>query len=223
MMAQIPQMALDGELVKTALLGQLWDRLKDLFRPEARKAKKDVAEHYESERPNWDLFIARAANSQDFIKQLKRSKKAPDKDLLHAVSMAALDKGPTLGEIESESNPGVKYQIRKIPGDTFACTCNDWRFKGSVNPGYECKHIRAHRKGLNKVASFRDMSMSFFDELEKIRDAQRTEAESTKGDVSTEGSRPFSNLLTQDEEPTLYNPRPAGEVDDPEVILGGSG
>jgi hypothetical protein len=209
-------------LVKTALLGSVWDRVKDWFRPESRKAKKHVEEHYDSETPDWNLFVARASNSEDFIKQLKRSKKAPEKDLLHAVQMAALDKGPTLGEVESESTPGVKYQVRKLPNDAYGCTCNDWRFKGSVNPDYECKHIIAHRKGLNKVAGFKDMSIAFFDELQKIRDAQHATAENAMKGPYADNARPYSNLLTQDEEPVEYNPRPAGQPDDPEVILGGS-
>ena len=209
-------------LVKTALLGSVLDRVKDWLRPESRAAQKHVSEHYDSDRPDWNLFVARAANSPEFIRQLKKGKK-PQKDVLHAVSMAALDQGPTLGTVESEKNPGVQYQIRKLPNDRYGCTCNDWRYKGSVNPGYECKHIKAHREGLNKVAGFNETTAAFFDELQKIRDAQREAvAKDRKGNYADTGS-PFSNLLTQDEEPTTYNPRPVGQIDDPEVILGGAG
>jgi hypothetical protein len=212
------------ELEKIAVLGQLWDQLRDIFDTKKRKAKKDVVQHLKSKDPRkWDTFVANAANSPEFINQLRRNDSVPAKDALHAVSMASLAKGPTVGDVESQSVPGNKYQIRKIPGRKLACTCGDWRYKGSVNPGYECKHIKAHKQGLNKVAGFNEMTQAFFDELQKIRSDQHMDAEEGRRDQygDNDSAAPFSNILTQDEEPTTYNPRPAQHIDEPEVILGG--
>ena len=200
----------------------LWDRLRGIFNPEVGRAKKDVAEHFKTEQgpEKWDQFVAHAANSDEFIKQLQRSKSSDDKLVLHATSMGALQKAPTVGEVESEKGSGTKYQIRKLPDGNFACTCGDWRYKGSVHPGYACKHIKAHKQGLNKVASFRGMSTGFFDELQKIRTAQHIDAEEGHATGSASDARPYSHMLTQDEDTDDYNPRMDLSIDDPEVIVG---
>ena len=218
----LPTQSFGDELEKLAILAQLWDRLQDVFSSEKRKAKRDVAQHLKSKDPaKWDLFVANAANSPEFLKALERNEGAPAKDVLHAKRMAALNQGSPVGDVESASSPGIKYQVRGIPGGDFACTCGDWRYKGSVNPGYECKHIRAHKQGLNKVAGFNEMTQAFFDELLKMREAQAIDAEENKRDQYADNSRAYTNTLIQDEEPTSYNPHPAQAIDDPEVILGG--
>lgn len=218
-------------LEKQAFLGPVWDKVRDWLNPEKRKARKDVREHYQTKDPaKWDQFIARAAKSPEFIRQLERSKKVPRKDVIHAVNMAGLQKGPTVGEVESESSSGDKYQIRKLPSGDLACTCGDWRYKGSVTPGYECKHIRAHKKGLSKVASckeknaaFREKTLEYFDKLKQKRDEQRMEAVEGMRDGFGDPDSPFSSTLTQDEEPSTYNPNPPRAMEDPDIVLGGGG
>lgn len=215
--------AFGEELAKVAGLGDTWERFKDIFRPEARRAKKDVARHFMSEDPKkWDAFVQNAANSPEFIKQLKRSKQSDDKLVLHAASMHQLANSSVSGEVESQGNPGQKYQVKKLPGGQFGCTCNDWRYKGSVQPGYECKHVRAYKQGRVKVASFRDKTTAFFDELSKIREVEKAEAEAARDKEYYDNDRPFSNMLTQDDEPSYYNPHPAQPVEEPEIILGGN-
>ena len=66
------------------------------------------------------------------------------------------------------------------------------------------------------MPSFTDMTSSFFDELSNIRD-ETLKAREEEIDKRTD--RPFSSLLTQDEEPT-EEPNPAAyEMEEPEVVV----
>jgi hypothetical protein len=62
--------------------------------------------------------------------------------------------------------------------------------------------------------AFVDDTKSFFDELSNIADQQRAEAEE---DMDMDTGRPYSSLLTQDEEPNEYYPESAPEQE-PQVI-----
>lgn len=221
-MSSAAQDAFCDELAKIAGITALWDTFKDFFSPESKKAKFEIAEHFKStDSKKWDRFINNAAKSQEFIDQLKKSKKSDEKLVLHAVNMGALKKAPISGEVESQTQSGTKYQVKKLPTGYYGCTCNDWRYKGSVNPGYECKHIKAHKSGLNKVASFREVSAAFFDELQKIRHEEMKKVYEGLRSDQIQTAKPYSDLLTPGET-TYYNPRPAHPADDPEVIVGGS-
>lgn len=212
------------ELDKLGGLGAKWGRFKELFQPEAKKARSDVARHFKAKHPErWDDFIENAATSPSFLKELAASRSSDDKMVLHATSMAQLANANSVDQVESQRNPEQRYQIKKLPGGRLGCTCNDWRYKGSVRPGYACKHIRAYEGGKMKVGSFGDKTVAFFDELSKIRDADRIDAEGPQGQEYHDNDRPFSNLLTQDDEPSDYNPHPAQPIDEPEIILGGNG
>ena len=69
------------------------------------------------------------------------------------------------------------------------------------------------------MPSFREQTSSFFDELTNIIDAKKKAREK---DMQHSGQSPFSNQLTQDEEPSAetYNPHPIEETE-PEVIMRG--
>ena len=68
--------------------------------------------------------------------------------------------------------------------------------------------------------SFADQSKSFFDELSNIISAQKAEREAN---IDQRTDRPFSSLLTRDEEPVSdYNPLQAEEPE-PEVITRAGG
>jgi len=207
-------------LAKTADLSALWEQFRDLFDTKARQAKKDIQSHIKSDDPKkWDRFVDNATNSTGFLRQLKKSQ-VPKKDILHATNMAALHTSPVVGEVDSDSSSGMRYQIKKLP-DGLGCTCNDWRYKGSVNPGYECKHIKAFSLGKTKVSSFSEMTSAFFDELQRIRNEKRKEVYAGRREDYANSARPYSDLLLPGET-MYYNPRPVNAVEDPEVILGGS-
>ena len=66
------------------------------------------------------------------------------------------------------------------------------------------------------MASFAQMSQSFFDELSDIKDEERRNREK---DLDTHYDRPFSSMLTQDEEPS-EEPNPSSwDLDEPEVVV----
>lgn len=198
-------------------MSSLWDKVRDWASPSSRRARRDVRAHIKSSDPKkWDRFVTKAS-SPEFIRQLEKSKDTDDKLVLHAVQMGALQKAPKVSTVKSDKGSGKTYEIRKLPGGALGCTCNDWRYKGSVTPGYTCKHIRAFRGGMAKLSSFSKVTSGFFDELQKIRDA----AQSKGSTVGQDHARPYSNLLTMGEEPSLYNPHPISE-DAPDVIIGGS-
>jgi hypothetical protein len=124
---------------------------------EQKRHKKRVAYHFSPRAGDdrWDKFL-RNVQSQSFIDELSKHPKADDKLVQHAQSMHDLSGGETAGKIQSSRLPGRTYEIKRLdpqqelPGfqhKRYGCTCNDWRFKSSVNPGRECKHIRAFRKG----------------------------------------------------------------------------
>lgn len=69
------------------------------------------------------------------------------------------------------------------------------------------------------MSSFLQQSTSFFDELERILAEQQRDREDA---MEMHSERPYSSLLTQDEEPTQdYNPIQLEEPE-PEVVTRGS-
>jgi hypothetical protein len=100
----------------------------------------------------WDKFL-KNIRSRGFLDQIRSHPLADDKLRLHAESMHDLSRGQTIQKMRSMTKPGLSYEVRKIAPGTFGCTCPDWRYVGSVRPGYECKHIRAFKSGLSKVGS----------------------------------------------------------------------
>jgi hypothetical protein len=185
------------------------------------REKRRVEYHFSPRAGNerWDKFV-RSAQSQGFIDALSKHPGADAKLVQHAQSLHDLAKAEPLGKVQSSTSPSKTYEIRKTPDGRLACTCNDWRFKSSVDPGHECKHIAGFRQNKVKVGAkmpnFADMTSSFFDELSDIRD-KALQAREEEIDKRTE--RPFSSLLTQDEEPT-EEPNPAAyEMEEPEVVV----
>lgn len=144
--------AFADELEKIAGLRDLWQRFLDLFRGRESKAKRR-SEYFFSPKAGkekWTKFI-RDVRDPAYLKRIKRHPGADETLKLHASSMHDLSRGRTVGKIKSSRLTGRTYEVKKLPGDKLGCTCGDWRFKGSVNPGYECKHIRAFRQGKLKA------------------------------------------------------------------------
>lgn len=138
--------AFEDELEKIAGW-DLWQRFLDVFRTKDDRAQRRVDYHFspKASSDKWNKLI-RNASDPAFVAAIAQHKKSDSKLVQHTKSMHDLAKGKPAGKIQSSTLPGKTYEVRKIPSG-FGCQCNDWRYKGSVSPGYECKHIRAHKAG----------------------------------------------------------------------------
>jgi len=58
--------------------------------------------------------------------------------------------------------------------------------------------------------AFKEQTLAFFDELSNITEQQ---AKDREADMATRDEKPFSNLLTQDDEPTDYQPQNSADVE----------
>jgi len=139
------------ELQKIAYLHGTWERVADLTAADHRKQERRV-NYFFSDRAGpdkWDKF-SRNIKSPEFLQQLVNHEGVDDKLKTHAEAMHALANGEIVEKVQSTSKPGLTYEVRRMGNGNLGCTCNDWRFRGSVAPGYKCKHIIA-LEGKSKV------------------------------------------------------------------------
>lgn len=155
-MNEVTLTAFGDELSKIAGVKEWWRSLLEFFKvrprePAEPKVDKMVDYHFSPKAGDdrWDKFL-KNIRSPEFVKSIAEHPQADAKLVQHAESMHQMSRGPTVGKIQSSRLPGRTYEIKSISGG-LACTCPDWRFKGSVNPGYECKHIKAHQAGKVKA------------------------------------------------------------------------
>lgn len=194
---------------KDAFLGAIWEKFRDLFRTEGERSGRRVNFLLsEKKDPGRWSSLPRNASSEGFVKALADDPRADTKLKDHVKSLHDLSKSPTVAKIGSSSKPGRSYEVKKLPGGRMGCTCNDWRFKGTVNPSHKCKHIKAFEAGEQKTAAFAKQTSAFFDELSKIQEAQRLDREALRA------SRTSSIL----DEPISDRVAPLIEDNDPEVI-----
>jgi hypothetical protein len=208
------------DLKKEAFFKELWEKAKDLFGGEKRRSKRRAEYHFSPKAgtEKWKGF-PRNASSKEFVKRIQAHPDADPKLKMHVQSLHDLSKGKTVAKIQSSSGAGKKYEVRKLKGGGVGCTCSDWRYKGSVTPGYECKHIRAAKAGLTKAAALNTTTKAFFDEMRAIERAKDIKVEK---DRAKRNERPWSSMLTQEEEPTDYHPQNPAE-EEPEVLVRGQG
>jgi hypothetical protein len=118
----------------------------------AGKAKLRVAYHFSPKagEEKWVKFLKNISDP-GYLDQLSQHPEADPQLLQHAKSLHDLSKAPTVGKVYSVRLPGRSYEVKKLQDGTYGCTCPDWRYIGSLQPGYECKHIRAHKAGKVKA------------------------------------------------------------------------
>jgi hypothetical protein len=138
---------------KISGLRDMWQGFLDIFRSKDERVQRRVDYHF-SPKASSDKWRKLVNNSHDpkFVSGLAKHPDADSKLILHAQSMGDLSRGKPVGKIKSSTTPGRTYEIRKLSEGRLGCQCGDWRYKGSVNPGYECKHIKAHRAGQERAA-----------------------------------------------------------------------
>lgn len=95
--------------------------------------------HAEESKEKWNSF-ANSTKDPDFVKAVKNDPRSDDKLKLHAERLNQMHNSPQVANITGTG--GKTYTVTKLPNGDYGCTCNDWRYKGSVNPGYKCKHIK---------------------------------------------------------------------------------
>lgn len=151
-MDQATLTAFGDELSKIAGVKDWWESFLHLFRPTPKAPEKSRADrmvdyHFSPKAGNdkWDKLL-KNVSSPTYVKTITNHPEADAKLVQHVKGMHEMSRGPTVGKIQSSRLSGKTYEIKRVPGG-LACTCPDWRFKGSVNPGYECKHIKAHQAG----------------------------------------------------------------------------
>lgn len=93
----------------------------------------------------WNKLVHRASNPM-FVSALLKHPSTDPTLAKHIEGLHALAKGQPVAKIRSFTSAGKSYEVRKTVNG-HGCTCPDWRFRGSVDPAYECKHIRAAKSG----------------------------------------------------------------------------
>lgn len=145
--------AFEDEMTKIAGLREFLRRVMDVFRPQDERVNRRVDYFFSPKAgpEKWD-YMPRYAREQKFVDALKANPQADDKLKMHVQSMHDLSHGKPVGKIGSSEEPGKTYEIRGLPDGSLGCQCGDWRYKGSVTPGYECKHIQAFKAGKVRAA-----------------------------------------------------------------------
>jgi hypothetical protein len=143
--------AFTDELEKIAGFKDLWERFVDIFRSGDAKLKRKVNYHFSPKagKDKWRKFAKNVRDPQ-FVQRVADHPESDPTLALHAKSMHELSRGAPVNTIKSSRLPGRSYEIRRTSTGRLACTCPDWRFKGTVT-GNDCKHIKAHQLGLSKA------------------------------------------------------------------------
>lgn len=184
-------------------------------KPQPNTAKKFLAS---SDPTKWDSMIRNHVGSKRFVKDMLEATDDPTLKQ-HIVSMYELQHAPVVANIVGSS--GKVYDVKKLPDGHLGCTCEDWRYRGSIDPGYKCKHIRAFEDGRTKVATtpFAAQMSSFTRELGNILSQERMNADqswmNSQGDFT---DMPQTGTdLTRMEEPAapLYD---ESQMAEPEII-----
>lgn len=138
--------AFEDEMAKIAGLRELWQRITDFFRPKEERIQRRV-DYFFSPKAGKDKWTKLTAQARDpkFVDAIVSSPLADDKLKMHVQSIHALSRGTPLSKIRSTTTPGKTYEVRKMPDGSLGCQCNDWKYRGSVTPGYECRHIREYK------------------------------------------------------------------------------
>lgn len=145
--------AFEDEMTKIASFRELWQRLVDAFRPQDERVNRRVKYFFSPKvgPEKWDRMPG-YAREQKFVDAISASPLADDKLKAHVQAMHDLSHAKPVGRISSSRVPGKTYEVRKLADGSLGCLCGDWRYKGSVTPGYECKHIQAYRAGKQRAA-----------------------------------------------------------------------
>jgi hypothetical protein len=145
--------AFGNEMTKIAGFKEFFQRILDFFSsPDDRAGRKaDRFLSPEVGKEKWD-YIPRYAGERGFVSRVLLNPTVDSKMKEHVKAMHRLSRAKTVAKVPSSKGFGKTYEIRELPGGRLGCQCNDWRFVGSVTPGYECRHIREFKAGKSRAA-----------------------------------------------------------------------
>lgn len=144
--------AFEDEMSKIAGFKDLWQSVLDLFRPADARVQRKVGYFFSPKagKDKWDKLLA-GARDKKFVDGIVSSPFADDRLIEHVKSLHDLARGKPVAKIQSDTAPGKSYEVRELGNGQYGCQCGDWRYKGSVRSGYQCKHIRAHLEGKSRA------------------------------------------------------------------------
>ena len=178
----------------------------DYFSAEGRKQMQEAKEFVSSSnKGKWDELPEKLKNPA-FVRQVRASWGTDNKLKTHVKSLSDLNKSKSVTKITGSK--GTEYTIKSLGNGAYGCTCKDWKYKGSVNPGYECKHIKAFKEGKTKV-SYIKTSNAFVDELHRVLKTNHPKA-------SCDGE---SHDVTTNENAYIHRYPHQFGLEDPEIIL----
>jgi hypothetical protein len=137
--------AFEDEMAKIAGLRELWRRITEFFRPREDRIQRRV-DYFFSPKAGKDKWTKLPSQASDpkFVAAFTSNPLADPKLKMHVDSLFALSKGKPVAKIKSTSSPGKTYEIRKLSDGSLGCQCNDWKYRGTVTSGYECRHIHEY-------------------------------------------------------------------------------
>ena len=122
----------------------------DYLTTDGRKQIREAKRFLKSDdKDKWQELPEKIKNPA-FVRQVEASWGTDKKLKTHVKSLSSLQKSRPIARVTGSK--GTQYTIKSLGGRSYGCTCNDWKYKGSVNPGYQCKHIRAYLQGKTKVS-----------------------------------------------------------------------
>jgi predicted nucleic acid-binding Zn finger protein len=122
---------------------------------EHRQATHRVDAHFRSSDPEKWSTLMDSVKRKSFVAAVKQDTRADPKFERHVDQMNRLLTGTKVDQVSV--GDGVKYDIMRLRGGGYGCTCPDWRYKKSVasEGAQDCKHIVAWKgmRSFKKTAS----------------------------------------------------------------------
>jgi hypothetical protein len=116
---------------------------KTFYGKNMKKHQKTIDSLHSTEgKESWDNFANKTKDSS-FVEAVKKDPRSGEKLKMHVDRLNQMHSGKEVANISGSG--GKSYTVSVLPTGDYGCSCNDWRYKGSVNPGYACKHIKEYK------------------------------------------------------------------------------
>jgi hypothetical protein len=122
----------------------------ELTKVGAKSIAKKVKDHFAADRPNWDAF-EKSLRSPRFTAEVVKNPEADPKLQAYTKANNAYLRSKDVVSVIPSGSSGKSYSIKKLPDGRLACGCRDWQYRCSWE-GTECRHIKAAKKGIEKLS-----------------------------------------------------------------------